>query len=149
MRKEILIAIIAGILFGLVVAFGIWRTNNALNGAQTERKLSTPQTQEKKQLPENGELLITIASPEENDIVWENPINISGITKPETLLIISAEDEDYILRSDKSGEFSQEIKLKAGVNQILISAQDSLQNVSGKDLTFVYSTEFAKQLNLQ
>jgi len=34
MRKELLIAIVVGLLFGLIIGFGIWRANSAINKDQ-------------------------------------------------------------------------------------------------------------------
>lgn len=147
MRKEILIATIAGVIFGLIIAFGIWRTNSALktNSSGAETSNSSTQNGEK---TEAQELKISIASPQENDVVWENPVKISGITKPQSLVVVSTESEDYVLTSSDSGEFEQEVELQAGVNQILISAQGKDSATCKKDLTLVYSTEFAEQLGL-
>jgi len=148
MRKEIIIVTLAGIIFGLIIAFGIWRTNSALNPINTESSTSQAPTKTINNI-ESGGLSITIASPQNYDVIWKNPVNISGITKPNSFIIISTEDEDFVLNSNGSGEFDQEIELSAGVNQILISAQDSSQNTSSKNLTLVYSNEFAKQLDLE
>jgi hypothetical protein len=141
MRKEVLFAIIAGSLFGLVIAFGIWRANLALkpNNGQVS---STP-------LPETSESVegfhIALARPEENDIITESPTAISGITKANSWVVISAEEEDYIIKSNDDGSFEQEVELEGGLNQILITDFGENGTSTKEVLSVVYSTEFLRE----
>jgi len=139
MRKEIIFAIVAGVLFGLVVAFGIWRANTAISTRQ--ETIFTQKTHEviKK---EEKDLIVSVSSFENNDVISESPITITAITKPDTWVVISAEEEDYIIKTDDSGTFNQDIKLTAGLNEILINAYDNQGGVFENILTLVYSTEF-------
>lgn len=137
MRKEILFAILAGATLGLIIAFGIWRANVALKSDDakvTSEQTPTPQT----------EFGITIASPDESQVITSTPTTISGITKPEAYVVISAEDEDYIVKADEKGEFSQDIDLVGGVNQIVVTSFDQEGNKIEKILTLVFSTQFAE-----
>lgn len=149
MRKEILVVIFAGILFGIFVAFGVWRANNALTKspqsnssvALTNKTIPSPTP--------NGSFPLTIAKPEENDVLIDEKVTISGITKPSTQIIISDENEDFQVNSNASGEFEQEIKLIGGVNQILIRVIPENGEYIEKYLNIIYSSEFAKELTKQ
>lgn len=145
MRKEVLFAIIAGIFVGLVVAFGVWRTNSVLqdkNGVSQENESTT-----REETPKTNGSGLTIASHEEGDVVSESPIAISGITKPNSWVAVSGENEDYIVKANESGSFRVDVELTGGVNQLLYLAVDE---ASGETIrhkqTIVYSTEFEEQL---
>lgn len=140
MRKEVIAAIVTGIVLGVVVAFGVWRANVAFKpeGQNGQNQSSTPTPEPTK--AENGG--ITIAKPQQNQVVVETPVIISGITRANSWVAISTEEEDYILKSDENGEFEQEIELVGGVNQLVISAFDEKADESKSNLLLVYSTEF-------
>ena len=143
MRKEILVAIIVGIGVGVVVAFGIWRANSALKTNLPDLP-SLLQGQAPTQAPQ--EFKVTTAEPEQNDVITDSPVAISGITKSSSWIVISAETKDYVFLTDSGGAFSQEVELSTGVNQILIAAFDSTGEKTESTLTIVYSTEFAQDL---
>lgn len=146
MRKEVLFAIIAGVLFGLVIAFGVWRANVAIKSNVEEISTANTHESEDKSLELQKEIGLTLATPENNDVAIETPIKISAITKPNAWVVISGEGEDYIIKASESGSFEQEVDLVAGVNQILITAFDEEGNSEKENLTLVYSTEFLKDI---
>ena len=85
-------------------------------------------------------------------MVTDTPIKISAITKPNAWVVISGENEDYVIKTNDSGSFEQEVELSAGVNQILIAAFDEEGNSKKESLTthkcleFIHSQRFS---NLQ
>lgn len=137
MRKEIIFAVIAGGLFGLVIAFGIWRINSALKPPQgTERATETSKPQ--------GQSAMTIAEPSENDVLSETPAAVTGLTNPNAFVSISSEEKDYLVQADNKGAFSGQIALLGGANQIVFTSFDTGGTPSAQTLTIIYSTEFAK-----
>ena len=147
MRKEIIVVTITGIFLGILVAFGVWRANNALRVNSSDNsqglfsaKLSPSPT------PNNG-FSLTIAKPEENDVLVEEKTVISGITKPSTLVTISTETEDYVVAADSQGVFELEVELTGGVNQILIDAISDNGEENQRQLNVIYSSEFAKEIS--
>ena len=143
MRKEFIIAIISGITIGVVVAFGIWRANSALKSENSQvAKEETPNPQEN--LSPDG-VQLTIIKPEENDVITSSPVRVSGITKPQSIIIISAEQDDYIIRSGEDGSFEQDVNLTGGVNEILFALSDNGDSTQTRMLRIIYSTEFAKE----
>jgi len=137
MRKELLLAILAGGALGLVIAFGIWRINSALSPSK-KGGTSTEEANSK------SSSLITIAKPSDNDVITQSPVEISGITKPGAVVVVSGEENDYLTLADNKGSFSQEISLVGGTNQIILTYFDKDKNPIGQTLTLVYSSEFAK-----
>ena len=118
MRKEVLIAVVAGSLLGLTIAFGVWRANVALS-PKIESKGPTP-TASQNQV--NG---LTIATPDAFEVALQSPISIAGITSFNYLVVISAEDEDYFLTPLEDGSFDAKVELIPAANQVVIAAFDS------------------------
>jgi len=138
MRKEILFAIISGLVFGVLIAFGIWRINTSLNLKEDAKQEEVSSDQDNL----INELKLILIKPDDLDVITNSPLEIAGATKPDIWIAISSEEEDYIFKSDEKGEFSQEVDLTGGINQILISAFDSDGTSVSNNITVVYSTEF-------
>src|SRR3989304_8398019 len=136
MRKEILFAFIVGLIFGLVIAFGVWRINSSLNPRKQEAT-STENTEKQHQAP------ITLAQPTENDVVSQSPMAISAITVPNALVAVAAEEEDYLTGADTKGAFGLEVDAVGGVNQIVFTSFEG-GKPNSYTLTVVYSTEVSK-----
>ena len=145
MRKEAIFAIISGILFGLFIAFGVFRLNKTF---KQNDSLPEDIAEENTQAKSNGNTqesqTISLVKPSENDVITVAKTEISGITKPNLNVVISAEVKDYILKSDSKGEFKQEIDLEGGLNQIIILAMEEDGSEFQKNINVIYSTEFAK-----
>lgn len=142
MRKEILFALLTGIAFGLVVAFGIWRTNYSPKTIQEKEQTTISKEEEESPKKESVQGL-TILKPEENELLSQDSVIIEGITEPNAKLVISTEDKDYLVNADQEGGFSQEIKLIGGINEILITAFIQKGETSVL-LPIVYSKELEK-----
>lgn len=142
MRKEVLVAILIGIILGSAVAFGIWRANLALlpkkEAVQTEQQPG-PSLDEQK----TSSLIIT--QPENNTIVSQDKVTIKGAASPNSTVIILTNLKDYVAETDKDGAFEQEVELEGGPNEILVTSYDEASNETSQTLTLVYSTEFAKE----
>lgn len=139
MRKEVVWAIVAGILFGLVIAFGVVRVNSTL---KPKGESTTPSP-----TPESAvsEFKITLNKPEPEDVITQDSVAVSGITKPNALIAISGEKGDYILKSDEKGLFEEEINLISGVNQIRITAFDPAGAQSIEKVLVVFSSAFEEK----
>ncbi len=142
MKKEILIAIIIGFVLGLVITFGIWTANKSLKeGTSTQSSQITenetnitPSPQAEEKLP------LTIIFPENNALVNQEKLEIVGKTSPKAMVAIVYEEGEKIIEADEKGDFTMEITLVGGGNEINISAFDSQNNEASKVLNIVYST---------
>ena len=140
MRKEVLFAVAAGILFGIVLAFGIWRANSALKPeSQPQSTESQPQATKTQN---SEEFAIALILPDQYDVITQSPVLVSGVTSAGSWVLLSGEEEDYIIKADETGKFEQEVELTPAVNQIIISSYNSQGNSVSQSLTIVYSTEF-------
>ena len=145
MRKEIIFAIIAGIILGVIIAFGAWRINSVVETEKitTETKKTPPENND---VPEE-DLAITLSNTDNYDVITSQPLTITGLTKPNSKLIISAEENDYIVNADEAGEFSAKVDLVGGINRLILLAVDKNNNSAAKELVLIYSSEFAKQIS--
>ena len=140
MRKEVLFAVAAGILFGIILAFGIWRANSALKPDSPPQSTESQPQVTKTQNSE--EFAITLILPDQYDVITQSPVQVSGVTSAGSWVLLSGDEEDYIIRADETGKFEQEVELTPAVNQIIISSYNSQGNSVTQNLTIVYSTEF-------
>ena len=142
MRKEIFFAILAGSLFGLIIAFGIWKANSSMkSNGSTSETLPSEESSSPTPQPQIG---LTLAKPEDADVVTESPITVSGATKPNAWVTISAESKDYVIKADMNGAFQQLVDLIGGANEIVITSFDESGNSNTQNLIVVLSSEFAK-----
>ncbi len=138
MRKEVIVAIIIGILLGGLVAFGIWRANILFADKKTKPSevLPTPFEQE----ISASQLVIT--QPEDNTVVATDKVTVRGTASKGTTVVILSQAGEYISGVVQDGSFEQEVELIGGANEITVIAYDETGNESKQILTIVYSTEF-------
>ena len=146
MRKEIIFVTIASILFGAIIAFGVWRANSALRDDGNDFSFSSNQDDMGDDHSEDA-IRLAIAEPSQDDVIIESPLIISGITIANSWVVITTADDDYIIQSDNTGLFETEIDLTGGINQITTTVFDEDGNSINETLRIVYSTEFADVIN--
>lgn len=141
MRKEVIWAIIAGVVLGLIVAFGVYRANAKMSGTKRQTaKLATPSPK-----PGQSEFKIVLDKPENADVVTTKTVAVSGLTKPDSWITFSGEDSDYVIQSDEKGTFNQEVDLTPGVNQIKVTAFESSGVKSATQVLVVFSSSFQEK----
>lgn len=119
MRKEIIIALIIGISFGLVVAFGVRIAQQSLSSRSTNPSTAKNLTATTDS-PQNHTILIT--SPEAEDIVTDSPLRIIGTTTPLSMISIRTGDEATTGIADDTGTFTLDMSIKPGPNIIVIDS---------------------------
>lgn len=145
MKKEILIAIVIGFVLGLIITFGIWTANKSLKNESSTQKIATTEnepiaTSDSSKNKEEEKIFLKILSPDDNSLVNQNKVKITGKTLANVNVVIISEENENILQSDEQGQFNQEISLISGFNEIKISALDNEGNEVQKTLNLVYST---------
>jgi len=138
MRKEVTYAIVGGIILGLIVAFGVYRINSVVSGKSHGAGIATPTPQS----GTLGEFKIVLDKPENDDVVTNDSITVTGLTKPLAWITLSGEQGDYTVQSDSTGAFSQDVKLIPGVNQIKVTAFEASGTESATQVLVVYSSSF-------
>lgn len=144
MRKEILIAIVAGIAFGLTIAFGVWRANSALQNTGKSLNSQNADGDQNAEAVNSDQLKLVLAKPEEKDVVTQNPVTLEGITKPGSWVVVSDDQDDIMVKTESDGTFSASFELVGGINSLVVTAVDDNGNTISQNLNLVYSTEIAE-----
>lgn len=147
MRKEVTIAIFAGLAIGLTMAFGFYRINSknqASSVAEPTNNNEIPLDPDKN-TTNTG---LTLTNMDDGDIYTDSPISISGISEPGSSILISTQSEDFIKQSNNDGTFSESIKLNKGINKIIVESLDEngvkLGSITN---TVIYYPDFETDLN--
>lgn len=137
MRKEVILAIVLGLILGTVIVAGYYRANRAVrlqDNTDTTRVTPTPTTIA-------GSELLAITGPEEGDIFASPIATISGNTSPDARVLIVSEKDQIFLKPSAQGFFSQEVSLIGGANHISITAVSTTGSRADKELNLVFTTE--------
>lgn len=138
MRKEVLIAVILGLILGSILVYGIYRASNV--------NIPVPESSNQVTPSPTGEVnnLLTIANPQDGDIFSSQVATVSGQTDPQNALIIVTESEQLLPQISATGSFSQTISLIKGGNLIQVSAITSDGRRQDIFLNLVYLTQWPK-----
>lgn len=144
MIKELILAIILGALLGLGIMGGYLTANKKIifkKPSATEISPTPEINQEITPTPTVGSNdQLTIDSPENNSIVSVSKINITGITTPNSIIIITTSSDSFNDKSDENGKFNIPIELESGANLVKVTTIDSNDNQTDITLTITYST---------
>jgi len=139
-RKEITIAVIIGLIVGLIVVGGIIRARSALN------KLTPPEIPllGNKKSPSNNNsqptgLFLNLTTLD-NQVVSSPNLTIAGTTLPNTYIVILGEKAEYIIIPSETGAFTQEVTLVSGANSIKVTVYQDDGQKQEASLTAVYTT---------
>jgi hypothetical protein len=138
MKKEIIIAIVIGFILGLIITFGVYTANRALK-AQKKPTSNLPPVEEATPEPLPTTTL-EISEPENNIVVKNNEITVSGTTAPKTPVAIIAEEFQGFAFSDDDGVFSLDVPLVGGANEIRVVSVPKEGEKQEKILTIVFTT---------
>lgn len=123
MRKEPLIAIVVGSIFGLAVAFGLWRFSKAKDNApaqntQTQNNTGGSTAQDPQ---DDGSIptSFSILYPPELAVSGKSDIDITGKAVPGTFIVVASGSTSTAV-ADASGNFSVGTKLEGGINNITV-----------------------------
>lgn len=139
MNKEVFLAILAGGVFGLLIAFGVWRANAYLNSGKNGEI-----QKQNSQSSTTSALKITVSQPQDAQVITSSPVTISGLARPQSYVIAAGVDSDEMQMATDDGSFKVPVDLTGGANQIKVSSLNSNEESSDTDLLLVFSTEFQK-----
>ncbi len=143
MRKEVILAIIGGVILGLLVIGGLWWTDRTTS----EENLVAPSpTSTENQSPALVRLTPTppfplkIESPDNESIIGEEKVVLKGETAPGSVVVVIYPDGENIVEADEEGKFETEILLVGGANEVKVNAYNKDGNQTEANLTLIYST---------
>lgn len=84
-------------------------------------------------------LILNLNAPNDNSLVFDNTMLVSGTTNPNCLVIVADQSFDHIIHSNDQGNFSDTITLDSGVNELTITAFDQNGNTKSNIKTVYFS----------
>lgn len=139
MKKEMIISVLVGLIFGLIIVYGVYTAQSSLsNSAQSVEEIGVSPSPDAGEI-ENGSL--TLHSPEDEIVVNEPTLTIAGTTLPESYLVIFINDDENITLADEAGHFSISGELELGSNIIEVHAIDEDGQTVVLERTVIYTTK--------
>lgn len=123
------------LITGVIFIFGLYYILNlqyAENGKPFEKGLVTtaPKT-----------LRLELEQPEENVLLFEPSVIVSGKTGPSLEVLIYSDTQNIIIKSKPDGSFSTVLNLFEGTNQITVNAFDATGDSKSDTRTVYYAKE--------
>lgn len=131
-EKTFIISISAVFITALIFLFGIHFLLNK-DSFRTTLKNYIPVTKESK------EFKLDLNNPDEDKLVFDGSILVSGKSSAFASIVISTQDKDTGFAVGKTGEFSRIIDLSPGLNYLSVSAFDPAGNVKTENRIIFYS----------
>lgn len=144
MRKELIVAIVFGILFGCLIAYGLWMTNSKLSAKDIplEESASLQGVSNVHAPNPPQQLQVELTNVEDNEAFDTSSISVSGLTQPDIWVAIGTEKKDYITKSNHDGLFEEQVDLTFGINDLTITVFDANGNSRIHTTRVVYSSGF-------
>lgn len=136
MTKERMILAFIAIAAGLIVASSTFYFYQ-----QKSNKTSTGEQPASTIPPSNGKVILEIESPENESITDEKTIELKGKSLPQSLLVLSTSNDNFVFTADKNGSFIKKIALSEDENFITVTAYPENGTSETKELIVTYTTE--------
>jgi hypothetical protein len=144
MDKEKILTIFLGLLVGGLLAGGYFASGKLLPLLNGKKQETITINTKPKSSPVKTASLLTLSSPEDFSNVTTGTITVSGKTLPEARLVVFANADEKIATASADGNFSFDIKLESGDNEIVVTAFDPNSNLQ-TSLKRTVVKEIAKQ----
>ncbi len=122
MRKEILLAIIVGVVFGLGATFGIYTVRQSLFRNTTPEAIEASKLGVQSSPTPTPNNRLNISNPAQDLFTQEKSTRIVGRALADSLIVVLAENDEFITTADKDGDFSVEVELIEGGNLLTVVA---------------------------
>ena len=140
MKKEALIAIVVGLILGLIITVGIYTANRSINQLKANKATKTQASATPTTQSQEKAKILEITSHESFDLLDEASVTLSGIAWPKAVLALLGEDQELLITADADGIFSFNFDLIKGYNEIQVIATDDTGEISSQNLVLTYST---------
>lgn len=137
MAKERIILAFIAIASGLIVASSIFYFYQQKS---TSQNLPTPEASPAASLP-NTSPLLEIESPEDELVTDAKKIEIKGKTLAQSLIVLTTNNEDFVLTAEADGMFRKTISLDEDENLITITAYTESGTSETKELLIAKNQE--------
>jgi hypothetical protein len=153
MFKQIFIAIIIGSFLGLSLTSLYFNYKNKNHNPKfsnenttIEEEIIIKEKTDESKIKETNEqknistIFLDIFTPENESIVGDDTLSISGKTNPDSTIIINTLNETFHTISKESGEFDIDINLDAGINILHFTSISADNSQIEKEILVTYST---------
>lgn len=86
-------------------------------------------------------LILSLDQPDDDSLVFQSSIIISGKTAPAVSVLIATDTNDLVIQSKTDGSFSTVLDLDEGINRINVAVFDSTGDTRAAKRTVYYSKE--------
>lgn len=86
-------------------------------------------------------MTLNLSSPDDNNLVFDNNLLVSGTTIPGALVLITLGDDNQLINASSQGNFSLTVNLQPAYNQLIVSSFDDLGNYKSETRAIYYSKE--------
>jgi hypothetical protein len=138
MKKEVLSAIILGVIIGLVLTYGIYTAQSAYKRQTSPASISETGNQASPLPSSDSSQNLTIITPENESIQSKDTAIITGMATPKAYVTAVTDTNDVLVQSDSEGNFSLELPLASGVNLITIESTTEAGTQEQKQVTVTY-----------
>lgn len=142
MKKETIIAVLLGVLFGAVLGLFLITKNKEIQ--LSKNKVIAPTGTENRSQAENNINFqpLQISEPQDGQILDKNSVSIKGKTTKNSLIVIQSPIKDMVFKNEKE-TFTVDFPLALGENaiRIVVYPQDKQLGNQEKDLKVYYLEE--------
>jgi hypothetical protein len=140
MRKEVILAVIIGVILGGVILYGINLANSSSNLNSDETNQDGNGNQNTPTATKKSENSVTVIFPQNNAVVTEAQLTLKGTAKANSNVAIITESDDILTVSDSAGNFSSPINLINGENMITVTAVDEKLATTSASISVIRTT---------
>ena len=126
MKKEIVFAVIIGLIVGLIITFGMYRARQAMTGATTvndqiSQNLASPSASPLATATPAQDAFL-VSEPSDESLVTDSQVRVSGQAFPNAAIVILTQNGETVGMADDKGNFSIAVTLLPGGNVLTIRA---------------------------
>ncbi|PWU23858.1 hypothetical protein C5B42_01705 [Candidatus Cerribacteria bacterium 'Amazon FNV 2010 28 9'] len=143
MKKEIIFAVLIGLIVGLIIMFGVYQAQKAMQSASTTNTdvtdtLSSPPPDTSATASQDA---FTVSEPLDESIATDANIHVTGQTIPNAaIIIINTTPTETVGMSDANGNFSIPYVLQPGSNVLRIRVMSNTQDTMEVVRSVIFST---------
>lgn len=141
MKAERVILSFIAVIVGLVAAgaaFYLYQMTREVS--DSDKSLQLIQKATVSPTPDKANLL-TVDSPKDEEVTNKKTVTVSGKTRPDATVIITAEDSDEVIEPASNGNFSASLSIPNGTTIIYITAVFP----NGEEQTIVKTVTFSTE----
>ncbi len=136
MRKEVLLAVIFGIVLGGIILYGINLANKSVIISESAEKSDTKTAPS----PTIIEKSLKVVTPSNHTVTTDKTLSLVGKSLPESNIAIVSESDDIILQASPEGTFSATINLVSGENTIVVTELLENNSTISEKLTIIQTS---------